>query len=141
MFDKLPNDILHIIYKKKHELELKDVHNQLLYKYKCKVNSIYNYIKLFKTTVNYCLFILTNFSASDIYPLYNIFALYGALKNEGIIDQYELLSEIIEFRKLLGLTEEHETRFINDAKSIIFDETISINIVLNECKFIFQLKA
>ena len=134
----LPNDVLDIIYKKKHELELKDVHDQLLFNHECKINDIYKCIEFFKNTINYCQFILTNFSATDIYPFPIIFSLYGALLNDGIIDEYDFLNEIIDFRKHVGLDEQYESRFIQDVKSVLFDDTICMNRLLEQYKWIFE---
>ena len=138
MLNILPDDILDVIYKKKHELELKDVHSQLLSNYNSKINNVYTCINFFKKFVNHCLFILTNFNASDIFPLNNIFALYASLLHDGIIDKFELLELLIDFRKYVGLDEQHESRFVNDAKTILNDDTLCINIVLHRYQFILK---
>lgn len=81
----LPDDVLDIIYKHTHELRLKDIHDELRQYRSKRINKVYEIIDLFERS-----YYMT--SHSDVILLDS----YTALRNDDVIDDYQLLHHIID---------------------------------------------
>lgn len=78
----LPNELLDIIYKYKHKLEYNDVHNELKNMHILLIDKVYQLIEMFHTRYSYTM---------NIYDEIVLYELYSSLRNDGVIDDYELL--------------------------------------------------
>lgn len=80
--DILPNELLDVIYKYKHKLEFNDVHNELKQIYILLIDKVYQLIEMFQIRYS---------CTMNIYDEIVLYELYSSLRNDGVIDDYELL--------------------------------------------------
>lgn len=111
IMEKLPNEIIDIIYEKKHKLELNVLHDELKKYHSIKQNKIYLLIDIIGNKYEY----------HDI-----LCELYTSLRNDYVIDDYELLQRLV-------VNDVFEEDIINH----YINDTICMNEVLN--KYIHML--
>ena len=118
--DKLPNDILDTIYKLKHELEMKEINDIILYKYNNNIDILFNII-LEATRLVYWDSPDVNFTPKDEARI------YATLRNMGYIDNSTLnkMLKLIPLGKksnrttpLSILVDEYEWMMYNTGPSI-----------------------
>ena len=112
--DNLPEDILDIIYKEKHKLEMVEIKKEIKEIYQYRIDKCYNDIENMLKESWY------------LYEPEYILSIYTALRNVGEIDDGELFHKIEEIENRVYMYMSDVVRFY-DGDSMIIDKSYFYN--------------